>query len=113
MCICIIYSYISNYGDSDNYQDPEGISQWTDLAKIVCDGISSGPRPRPVPHKETKLKIFLGGFDTSVDSDPLLRSSVESDEVCINFIIFTILIELMIEYDKEIYTKCPTNHFAI
>ncbi|XP_050477184.1 toll-like receptor 3 isoform X2 [Bombus huntii] len=73
-------SYISNYGDSDNYQDSEGISQWTDLAKIVCDGISSGPRPRPVPHKETKLKIFLGGFDTSVDSDPLLRSSVESDE---------------------------------
>ncbi|XP_060819755.1 extracellular matrix protein 2 isoform X1 [Bombus pascuorum] len=76
----VLSSYISNYGDSDNYQDSEGISQWTDLAKIVCKDISSGPRPRPVPHKETKLKIFLGGFDTSVDSDPLLRSSVESDE---------------------------------
>ncbi|KAK9310620.1 hypothetical protein QLX08_000161 [Tetragonisca angustula] len=72
--------YISNYGNGDNYQDSEGISQWTDLAKIVCEGVSTGPRPRPVPHKEKKLKIFVGGFDASEDSDPLFRSNVESDE---------------------------------
>ncbi|XP_016917993.2 leucine-rich repeat-containing G-protein coupled receptor 5 [Apis cerana] len=71
--------YISNYGNTDNYQDSEGISQWTDLAKVVCDGISSGPRPRPVPRKEKKNN-FLGGFDSSEDSDSLLRSNVKSDE---------------------------------
>ena len=90
-----IYRYISNYGNGDNYQDSEGISQWTDLAKIVCEGVSTGPRPRPVPHKEKKLKIFVGGFDASEDSDPLFRSNVESDEVCINFIIIFIIISLI------------------
>ncbi|XP_015430593.1 PREDICTED: uncharacterized protein LOC107187100 [Dufourea novaeangliae] len=71
--------YISNYGGGDNYQDPEGISQWTDLAKIVCDGVNDGPPDRQFPHKK-KLKIILGGFDTSDDSDTLLRNDLEGDE---------------------------------
>lgn len=59
------------------------------MAKVVCDGISSGPRPRPVPQKEKKNNFF-GGFDSSEDSDSLLRNNVKSDEVSINFIIFLI-----------------------
>ncbi|XP_017758503.1 PREDICTED: insulin-like growth factor-binding protein complex acid labile subunit isoform X1 [Eufriesea mexicana] len=72
--------YISNYGNTDNYPDSEGISQWTDLGKTICNDTSTAPQPRPVPHKEKKLTIFLGSFDTSENSDPLLRSNVDSDD---------------------------------
>ncbi|XP_076752750.1 leucine-rich repeat domain-containing glycoprotein 150 isoform X2 [Xylocopa sonorina] len=72
--------YISNYAADDNYQDSEGISQWTELAKVVCDDLNDGPPPRPVPHKEDKIKILISGFDTSEDTDPMLKSSIESDE---------------------------------
>ncbi|CAL7943817.1 unnamed protein product [Xylocopa violacea] len=73
--------YISNYAANDNYQDSEGISQWTELAKTVCVGLNDGPPPRPVPHKEDRIKILISGFDTSEDSDPMLKSSIESDEI--------------------------------
>ncbi|XP_076247086.1 leucine-rich repeat domain-containing glycoprotein 150 [Calliopsis andreniformis] len=71
--------YISNYGNGDNYQESDGISQWTDLAKIVCEDINDGPPERPVPHKEKKIKL-LGGLDSSEDSDSLLRNDLEGDE---------------------------------
>ncbi|XP_017876712.1 uncharacterized protein LOC108622994 isoform X2 [Ceratina calcarata] len=70
--------YISNYAISDTYQDSDGISQWTDLAKIVCGGIVEGPPARPVPHKK-KCKVFFDELDTSDDSDSLLKS-IENDE---------------------------------
>ncbi|XP_012135360.1 leucine-rich repeat domain-containing glycoprotein 150 isoform X2 [Megachile rotundata] len=72
--------YISNYGNGDNYQDSEGISQWTDLAKVVCDGISDGPPDRVLPHKEKKVKIILEELDTSENTDPLLRNNFENDD---------------------------------
>lgn len=85
------------------------------MAKVVCDGISSGPRPRPVPRKEKKNN-FLGGFDSSEDSDSLLRSNVKSDEVNINFIIFlindlhTIIILILFFDSKNIKIICK-NYF--
>ncbi|XP_029051123.1 leucine-rich repeat-containing G-protein coupled receptor 6-like isoform X1 [Osmia bicornis bicornis] len=72
--------YISNYGNDDNYQDSDGISQWTDLAKIVCDGINDGPPERPVPRKEKKVKIIVEGLDTAEYSDTLLRNNFENDD---------------------------------
>lgn len=84
------------------------------MAKVVCDGISSGPRPRPVPQKEKKNN-FLGGFDSSEDSDSLLRSNAKSDEVSINFIIFlindfTIIILILFLGSKNIKIICK-NYF--
>ncbi|CAK9801615.1 Insulin-like growth factor-binding protein complex acid labile subunit [Anthophora quadrimaculata] len=73
-------SYISNYGNNDNYQDSEGISQWTELAKVVCDDINDGPPDRTISHKEKKPKAFLAGLDTSEDSDSLIKNIIESDE---------------------------------
>ena len=76
--------YVSNYGNGDSEQDPDGISQWTDLAKVVCDDINDGPPERPVPHKEKKLKVILEGLDASDDSNSLLRNDFEDDEQLIH-----------------------------
>ncbi|XP_076686379.1 leucine-rich repeat domain-containing glycoprotein 150 [Andrena cerasifolii] len=76
--------YVSNYGNGDSDQDPDGISQWTDLAKVVCNDINDGPPERPVPHTEKKLKVILGGLDTSDDSNSLLRNDFEDDEQLIH-----------------------------
>ena len=80
MKFLIIYRYVSNYGNGDGDQDPDGISRWTDLAKVVCDDINDGPPERPAPHTEKKQKVILGGIDTSDDSNSLLRNDFEDDE---------------------------------
>lgn len=81
------------------------------MAKVVCDGISSGPRPRPVPQKEKKNN-FLGGFDSSEDSDSLLRSNAKSDEVSINFIIFLIN-DFTYNYNFNIYNFLGSKNIKI
>lgn len=43
---------------ADDYIESEGITQWSDLAKVVCDSIDLGPPPRPVPHRP-KLEDIL------------------------------------------------------
>ena len=76
--------YVSNYGNGDSDQDPDGISQWTDLAKVVCHDINDGPPERPVPHTEKKQKVILERLDTSDDSNSLLRNDFEDDEQLIH-----------------------------
>jgi len=63
--------------DIDNFMD---VSQWTDLAKIICDGIDDGPPARPPPGKGTEKDILLN-IDIVEDSDPLLKHELDNDEV--------------------------------
>lgn len=43
---------ISNLGDSDSFiEAADGITQWSELAKLVCEGEYGGIPPRRVPSK--------------------------------------------------------------
>ncbi|GAB1863514.1 Insulin-like growth factor-binding protein complex acid labile chain [Camponotus japonicus] len=71
--------YFNDFGNIDDDTDSKGISQWTDLAKIACDGIDAGPPPRRVPSKNTVPKNDF--LDDSEDSDSLLeRNELDKDE---------------------------------
>lgn len=72
---------MSTFGNGEIYQENEGISRWTDLAKIVCVDVNDGPPDRNIPPKNKNLKSILGGLDSSEDSDALLRNDLEGDEV--------------------------------
>lgn len=56
------------------------INQWTDLAKIICDGIDDGPPARSPPGKSTQKDTLLN-IDIVEDSDPLLKHELDNDEV--------------------------------
>ncbi|XP_076178791.1 leucine-rich repeat domain-containing glycoprotein 150 isoform X1 [Ptiloglossa arizonensis] len=71
----------NNYGNAEHYLDSDGISQWTDLAKKVCDGINDGPPDRSISQKEKKLNIILSGLDISDESNSLLRSDFVDNDV--------------------------------
>ncbi|XP_011882249.1 PREDICTED: toll-like receptor 3 [Vollenhovia emeryi] len=60
--------------------DKMDISQWTDLARIVCDGIEDGPPGRSLPGKGTHRKDILLDVDVVEDSDPLLKNELDNDE---------------------------------
>ncbi|KYQ55613.1 Insulin-like growth factor-binding protein complex acid labile subunit [Trachymyrmex zeteki] len=62
--------------DIDNFMD---INQWTDLAKIICDGIDDGPPARSPPGKSTQKDTLLN-IDIVEDSDPLLKHELDNDE---------------------------------
>lgn len=70
--------YVNDFADVDDDADSKGISQWTDLAKIACDGIEDGPPPRQAPGKNIQPKdVFL---DIPDDSDSLLTLTNELDK---------------------------------
>ncbi|XP_054014167.1 uncharacterized protein LOC128895522 [Hylaeus anthracinus] len=69
--------HVNNYGNNNNDHDTDGVSQWTDLAKIVCEGINDGPPDRSIRPKE---KNILDGLYTPEDSDPLLRPDYGENE---------------------------------
>lgn len=72
------YRYVNDFADVDDDADSKGISQWTDLAKIACDGIEDGPPPRQAPGKNIQPKdVFL---DIPDDSDSLLTLTNELDK---------------------------------
>jgi len=56
------------------------VNQWTDLAKIICDGIDDGPPARSLPGKGTQKDILLN-IDIVEDSDPLLKHELDNNEV--------------------------------
>lgn len=51
--------YMSNYGDADDYSEPEGFGQWTDLAKVICDSVEAGPPPRNPPRRPEGPKVDM------------------------------------------------------
>ncbi|XP_029162036.1 insulin-like growth factor-binding protein complex acid labile subunit [Nylanderia fulva] len=69
--------YASDFVNVDEDADSKGISQWTDLAKIACDGIDAGPPPRPVPSKSTPKNDFT---DDSEESDSLPTNELDKNE---------------------------------
>lgn len=73
------YRYANDFVNIDEDVDSKGISQWTDLAKIACDGIEDGPPPRPVPSKITPSKDDF--TDDSEDSDSLTGNELDKNEV--------------------------------
>ncbi|KAG5312528.1 LRC15 protein, partial [Acromyrmex insinuator] len=62
--------------DIDNFMD---VNQWTDLARIICDGIDDGPPARSPPGKGTQKDILLN-IDIVEDSDSLLKHELDNDE---------------------------------
>lgn len=67
--------------DNDDYSDSEGISQWTDLAKVVCDGVEDGPPSRSMSHKDKKPKEKAPDLEpTDDDSDAHAWGDFEGDE---------------------------------
>lgn len=61
--------------------DSMDVGQWTDLAKIVCDGIEDGPPARSLPGKSTHRKNILIDLDLVKNSDLLLKNELDNDEV--------------------------------
>lgn len=58
-----------------------GISQWTDLAKIACNGIEDGPPPRTIAKSAQASKDHLLGLDVPEDFDSALRNELNKAEV--------------------------------
>jgi hypothetical protein len=74
--------YVSDFANIDDNADSTGISQWTDLAKIVCNGIEDGPPSRSIPSRNTQApKKTLPGFDAPEDFDSVLRNELNKAEV--------------------------------
>lgn len=72
------FRYLNDFVNDDNNQDNEGISQWTDLAAVVCDDVNDGPPNREFPLFKNKMKNMLDELDSSKDSDTIL--SKQNDE---------------------------------
>lgn len=76
----MLFSYVNDFANVYDDTDSKGISQWTDLAKIACDGIEAGPPPRRVPSKNAPPKNDF--LDDSENSDSLLgKNELDKDEV--------------------------------
>nr|XP_012215054.1 PREDICTED: LRR receptor-like serine/threonine-protein kinase GSO2 isoform X1 [Linepithema humile]XP_012215055.1 PREDICTED: LRR receptor-like serine/threonine-protein kinase GSO2 isoform X1 [Linepithema humile] len=75
------FSHVNDFEfNIENDADSKGISEWTDLAKIVCDGIDAGPPSRPIPKKSEQPKVLLG-LDVPENSDSdTLRNELDKDE---------------------------------
>lgn len=83
--VIYLYSNVNDFADVDDDSDSRGISQWVDLAKVVCDGIQDGPPPRRPPgRKATDPKDVLLGFDEDAE-DTLLKNELENEEVRYSF----------------------------
>ena len=63
--------YISNYGHAEDYAEAEGVTQWTDLARLVCDLEDDGPPSRTIKHKPI---VDLPTLSLPKDDDSLLNS---------------------------------------
>lgn len=76
------YRIISDKFDIEEIDNTDlmDISQWTDLAKIVCDGIEDGPPSRSLP-KDTNRKDILLDIDVVESSDTVLQNELDVDEV--------------------------------
>ncbi|XP_032662779.1 uncharacterized protein LOC116840319 [Odontomachus brunneus] len=59
--------------------DSSGISEWTDLAKTVCDGIEDGPPPRQFPGKSEQFDVLLN-IDHEDTETSLLRHELDQAE---------------------------------
>lgn len=73
------FRYLNDYVNEDNYQDNQGISQWTDLAAVVCDNMNDGPPSREIPFLRNKMKNMLDELDASKDSDTILSKQNDED----------------------------------
>ncbi|EZA61307.1 Insulin-like growth factor-binding protein complex acid labile subunit [Ooceraea biroi] len=75
------HKYATDFSNIDDDADSTGISQWTDLAKIVCSGMDAGPPPRSFPGKSTEAPkdVFLG-LDVPDDFDSVLRNELDKAE---------------------------------
>lgn len=71
----------SIYGDNMDYSDSEGITQWRDLAKIVCDGVEDGPPSRTIPTPIKSKVIFPRLLDDAENTNSLLSGDLEDNEV--------------------------------
>ncbi|XP_072742536.1 uncharacterized protein Gp150 [Anoplolepis gracilipes] len=64
-------THFNDFENVDDDADSNGISQWVDLAKIVCDGLDAGPPPRgfsskPHPKDDSELQEE---FDSALKSE--------------------------------------------
>lgn len=66
--------------DNDDDSESDGISQWTDLAKAVCDGVDDGPPPRTMVPKDKKPKEKAPDLETREDSDAHAWDDLDNDE---------------------------------
>ncbi|KAI4493750.1 hypothetical protein M0804_001926 [Polistes exclamans] len=70
----------SIYGDNMDYSDVDGITQWKDLAKSVCDGVEDGPPSRKIPgpvDPEISSQELLGDVE---NTNTLISGDREDDE---------------------------------
>nr|XP_050851752.1 uncharacterized protein LOC127064573 isoform X1 [Vespula vulgaris] len=79
----------STYGDNMDYSDSEGITQWKDLAKIVCDGVEDGPPSRTIPTPIKSKVIFPRLLDDAENTNSLLSGDLEDNEDLKTFDHFT------------------------
>ncbi|XP_046821563.1 uncharacterized protein LOC124425357 [Vespa crabro] len=70
----------SIYGDNMDYSDAEGITQWKDLAKIVCDGVEDGPPSRMIPTPIKSKVIFPRLLSDVENTNSLLSGDLEDNE---------------------------------
>ncbi|XP_011160548.2 protein artichoke [Solenopsis invicta] len=66
-----VFELVSDKFDIEDIDNSMDINQWTDLAKVACDGIEDGPPARALPGKDTHRKDIRLDFDIVEDSDPL------------------------------------------
>lgn len=64
-----------------DYSDAEGITQWKDLAKIVCDGVEDGPPSRTIPTPIKSKAIFPKLLGDMENTNSLLSGDLEDNEV--------------------------------
>ncbi|KAL6263720.1 hypothetical protein P5V15_003806 [Pogonomyrmex californicus] len=74
-----ILKYNNDFENIDDV-DSTGLSQWTDLAKIVCDGIDDGPPPRSPPGKSSHRKGILVDLDVIEEAGTVLEDELHNDE---------------------------------
>ncbi|XP_076639572.1 leucine-rich repeat domain-containing glycoprotein 150 [Colletes latitarsis] len=77
--------FINNYSSGDKYHDSKGISEWTDLAKIVCQGINDGPPDRSISQRKKNLNSLYDELENSEDSDSVLRTDFDGNDILLPF----------------------------
>ncbi|XP_012537655.1 extracellular matrix protein 2 [Monomorium pharaonis] len=76
-----VFELVSDkFDDIEEIDNSMNINQWTDLAKVVCDGIEDGPPPRSLPGRGTHQKEIPLDLDIVEDSDPMLKNELDNDE---------------------------------
>ncbi|XP_012274943.1 uncharacterized protein LOC105696791 isoform X2 [Orussus abietinus] len=73
--------YANDFGNADDYSEGEGINQWSDLAKMVCENADAGPPPRPIPHKTKDFPHIVVDFDISRQSNQLLEDDIDGSQL--------------------------------